>query len=205
MGGKNYFRTGEIHLAFPWKVPPRGHRASPGQVYNLGMLRKFAFSVAQGCAFYLEVLRGRGRVGWKIVECDWPHSPTRARFLILGVLEIPEDKIFCKVWGKTYKLSKAPQRNFYQCLDKGEDIKSDPYYLESKAKLDDQSFQLWLNDRLALRRSYQADPFTFTPVVVRTSVDTYIVEDGGHRLALQSLRGKRTHLVGVSVWNFEPR
>lgn len=169
------------------------------------MLRKFAFSAVQALWFFMEVLRGNGSFGWKIVECDWPHSAIRARFLILGVLEIPEAKIYCRVWGKTYNLLEAPQRNFYKCLDEGGDVASDPYYLQTKAMLDEISFQSWLDDRLSLRKSYQAEPFEFIPVAVRTAIDSYIVEDGGHRLALQSLRGARTHHLGVSVWNFQPR
>lgn len=168
------------------------------------MLRKLIFSALQLILFTTESLKGRGKFGPKIIECGWPHSVSRAKFLVVGTVEVHQNEIFCKVLGGRHKLKDAPQRRFFQAIESGQGLTEDPYYLNARLVLgSEEEFQSWLRDKVALAESFKAAPLQFIPIAVRDLRGDYIVEDGAHRLSLQSLLGYETHTLGISLWDFK--
>jgi len=168
-------------------------------------LRKFLFSLVQAIFFTVGVFIGRCRFGPTVVVGDWPHSEWRATYFILGTTMVAEERIFVENWGKLYRLSACPQKEFFRKLDSGEDIHSDPYYLETKERLDVATFEAWLRFKLELWQNFKENPREFTPIAVRRSMRQFLVQDGAHRLSLRSLRGNDSHILGIALWESKSR
>jgi hypothetical protein len=177
------------------------------QEYNAeaSRFRKVLFSLSQIIFFTAGILEGKSRFGPRVVVGDWPHSKSPARYLILGTAIIAEDKIFVENWGKLYRLGACPQKEFFRKLNCGEDIRTDPYYIESKERLDSSEFDAWLHLKLELWRNFNKDPRDFTAIAVRRSMRRFLVQDGAHRLSLSSLRGSDSHVLGIGLWDYQKR
>jgi hypothetical protein len=171
----------------------------------VAQLKKFFFSLFQLMFFTAGVLKGECRFGPTVVVGDWPHSEWRSRFLILGTTIVAEERIFVENWGKIYRLGACPQKEFFRKLDAGEDIHADPYYLESKKRLDADAFQAWLCLKLELWQNFKQDPGDFTPIAVRRSMRQFLVQDGAHRLSLRSLRGNESHILGIKLLEYRKK
>ena len=114
---------------------------------------------------------------------------------------VDEEQILVENWGKIYKLGACPQKEFFRKLDCGEDLQADPYYTESKERLDEAAFNAWLSVKLELWENFNQDPRDFTPIAIRCSIGQFIVQDGAHRLSLRSLRGYNSHTLGIGLWD----
>lgn len=168
------------------------------------MIKKLIFSVYQASGFIVQIFRGTAHFAPRIIECDWPHSQSRRRFFIIGVLDVHESALRIRLDGVLYPTTICPQRMFFQELDQGKIVESTSYYGLVTRLYHDVDFDEWFRDKLTLWENFRFDDSEFTPVAVRASKDIYIVEDGAHRLALKSLRGIENHLVGISLWSFCP-
>lgn len=159
--------------------------------------------MVQAMFFIVGLLKGKCRFRPMVVEGDWPNSEWRARYFVLGTTMVAEERILVENWGKIYRLGTCPQKEFFRKLDSGDDIRTDPYYLESKARLDDVTFEAWLRLKLELWQDFNEDPRRFIPIAVRRSMREFMVQDGAHRLSLRSLRGYDPHILGIGLWEYK--
>lgn len=159
--------------------------------------------MAQLWYYTLEFSRGRATFRPEIVQGDWSHSKRRAKFLVLGTSRVKDENIDVRLWDTPHKLSNCPQKEFFRKLDRGIDIESDPYYLLARERLDQEAFDAWLGDRLALWKNYRNEPWEAQAIAVRVSKTGYLVEDGAHRLSLRSLDGFSTHALRLRLWSFK--
>lgn len=166
-------------------------------------IKKFLYSVVQVIIFVIGVLKGKCRFRPMVVEGDWPNSEWRTRYFIVGTTIVAEERILVENWGKIYRLETCPQKEFFRKLDSGEDIRTDSYYLESKARLDDVTFEAWLRSKLELWQDFNESPRKFIPIAVRRSIREFMVQDGAHRLSLRSLRGNHFHTLGIRLWEYK--
>jgi len=167
--------------------------------------RRIGFLLVQVTFFAFEILRGKCRFRPRIVVGDWPHSEQRTKYLILGTMVVDDEQILVENWGKIYKLGACPQKEYFRKLDCGEDVQADPYWTESKERLDEAQFNAWLRDRLELWENFNREPRDFTPIAIWHSNRHFMIEDGAHRLALRSLRSCNSHTLGIRLWIFNQR
>ena len=172
-------------------------------------LRSFAKKLVHACyqsALFLSLIgRADAVLGVKVVECGWPDSRWRSRFLVIGCVELHESKIYTKVEDKLFLLNQSPQRAFFESLD-SEKLISDNYYFKVAEKsLNDEDFRFWLRTKTELWESFDVDEKDFLPVGILRHKGDFIVEDGAHRLALRSIKGLRFTRVAVSIWSFSSR
>lgn len=146
-------------------------------------------------------LKADGKLDVRIIECGWPDSRWKSRFLVIGSLQLHESKIFTKVENKLFSLHDSPQRQFFQNLDQREDFSNLYYYKVANHILNDEDFAFWLRTKTHLWEEFNVESEEFTPVGVLEINQNLIVEDGAHRLALRSLRGFQNHRVTISVWS----
>lgn len=177
-----------------------GLRSGFGKLCSV--IRRLLFSAFQALTFLLSAVRGNARFGLRLVECDWPHSRRRRKFLIVGTINVDKKKIRVKIGDELYTLTECPQRAFFTDLDNGLPVVETSYFkLASKLYLDVDLDQ-WFRDKSRLWQEFSPETLDFTPVAVRTPRNLYIVEDGAHRLALSDLRGIEAYQVGISLWYF---
>lgn len=162
--------------------------------------RRIGFSLVQIAFFAFEFLRKKCRFRPRIVVGDWSYSEQRTKYLIIGTMLVDEEQILVENWGKLYKLGACPQKEFYRKLDCGEDVQADPYYIETKERLDHTAFEAWLRVKTELWENFNQEPRDFTPIAIRHSIRHFIVQDGAHRLSLRSLRGYNFHVLGIGLW-----
>lgn len=167
------------------------------------ILKEIGFSIVQLWYFSIELSRGSATFHPEVVEGDWPHSKRRAKFLVLGTIQVKDEDVYTQLWETTYKLSSSPQKEFFRKLDSGLDIETDPYYLSARERLDEDTFDQWLRDRLSLWENYRKDPWEAQAIAVRVSKTGYMVEDGAHRLSLRSLDGFSSHVLRLRLWSFK--
>ncbi len=168
-------------------------------------IRRIVNSVVQATYFTFEILRGKCRFRPRIVVGDWPHSDQRTKYLIFGTMIVDEEQILVENWGKLYKLGACPQKEFFRKLDCGDDVQADPYYNETKERLDDVQFNEWFRNRLELWKNFKQEPTDFIPIGIRYSTNYFVIQDGAHRLSIRSLRGYTFHTLGVKLWSFDQR
>jgi len=166
-------------------------------------IKKLLLSLYQLGFFALEALKGRARFNPRIVVGDWPHSKSRARYLILGTIDVTEDQILTEVWGRTYPFENCPQKEFFRKLKDGEEIELDPYFLENKAKIESQEFDGWLQDRLQLWRQFRIQSRSFTPIAIRHRCGKFIIQDGAHRMSIASINSLGSFDLGIVFWKFK--
>jgi hypothetical protein len=152
--------------------------------------------------FFSIFLKARGKFRIRIIECGWPDSRWKSRFLIIGTVNLDENQILTKVDNKLFKLDESPQRQLFKLLDQGKNLNESYYYKVAKRVLNDEDFDFWLRTKTHLWEGFNVDEEAFTPVGILTLNRCLIVEDGAHRLALRSLRGLRSHRVAISIWSF---
>lgn len=166
------------------------------------VIKKILFSAFQVSTFFVGAARGNAQLGARFVECDWPHSKSRRKFLIIGTLNVDEKKIRIKIGNELYPIRKSPQRQFFKDLDAGVPFGATQYFELVTSLYGDIDFDQWFGDKVRLWEEFIPETLDFTPVSVRTVRGLYIVEDGAHRLALSSLRGVERFDMGVSIWHF---
>jgi hypothetical protein len=168
-------------------------------------IRKVIFSLVQVAFFTIGILKGNCRFRPRVVMGDWSHSEWRAKYFIIGTMIIDEEQIFVENWGKKYNLGECPQKDFFRKLDCGEVVQADPYYIESKERLDDAAFKTWFRDRLELWENFNQESRDFTPIAIRHSNRHFVIQDGAHRLSLRSLRGYNSHTLGIGLWEYNQK
>lgn len=114
-----------------------------------------------------------------------------------------DEQVFVKIVDNLYRLNDCPQRDFFKDLDLGATIVESNYYLLVSSLYDDVDFDEMFRDKAKMWKNFDPDLWNTTPVAIRTAKNTYVVEDGAHRLALRSLRGYSLHRVGISLWYFD--
>ena len=150
-------------------------------------------------AWALQSQKKKGRFALRIVECGWPGKWS-SKFLTIGELSLKETEIFTKVEGRLHSLNDCPQKDFFRTLDQASELRSDPYFQLAETTLSTDDFDFWLESRQNLWKNFQAGDPAFFPIVTMTSKGVFVVEDGAHRLALESLRGKEVFRVRLSLW-----
>ena len=165
------------------------------------MFKKTSHAFLQIVLFFSMFLKADGKLDVRIIECGWPDSRWKSRFLVIGSLQLHESKIFTKVENKLFSLQDSPQRQLFQNLDQREDISNLYYYKVANHILNDEDFAFWLRTKTHLWEEFNVESEEFTPVGVLQINQNLIVEDGAHRLALRSLRGFQNHRVTISVWS----
>jgi hypothetical protein len=166
------------------------------------LFKKTSHALLQIVLFFSMFLKADGKLDVRIVECGWPDSRWKSRFLVIGSLHLHESQIFTKVENKLFSLQDSPQRQFFQNLDQRGDFSNLYYYKVARQILNDENFAFWLRTKTRLWEEFNVDSGEFTPVGILKFNHHLIVEDGAHRLALRSLRGIQNHRVDISVWSF---
>jgi hypothetical protein len=146
-------------------------------------------------------LKADGKLDVRIIECGWPDSRWKSRFLVIGSLQLHESQIFTKVENKLFSLQDSPQRQFFQYLDQGDDSRNLYYYKVARQTLNDEDFAFWLRTKTQLWEEFDVEAGEFTPVGILKFNQNLVVEDGAHRLALRSVRGFQNHRLAISVWS----
>jgi hypothetical protein len=168
-------------------------------------IRRIVNSVVQVTFFTFGILKGNCHFRPRVVVGGWSHSEWRSKYFIIGTMIIDEEQILVENWGDIYKLGACPQKEFFRKLDCGEVVQADPYYTESKERLDDATFNSWFRDRLELWENFNQEPKDFIPIAIRHSNSHFVIQDGAHRLSLRSLRGYNSHTVGIGIWEYNQR
>ena len=168
-------------------------------------LKKLGFLVVQISWFLKEIFNitrgGHARFAPRIVECGWPGEKLQ-RFLLIGEIDVPEEEIFTRSCDGLFRINSCPQRELFRKLSEGESLLEDPYYKWSLQNDDEVAFRSWLNAKHKLFNGFDVTDQSFRPIVVKSSKGVYLLQDGAHRLALQSLRGQTVFTVAISVWAF---
>lgn len=146
-------------------------------------------------------LKADGKLDVRIMECGWPDSRWKSKFLVIGSLNLHESQIFTKVENKLFSLHGSPQRQLFQNLDHRDDFSNLYYYKVARRTLNDEDFAFWLRTKTHLWEEFNVGSEEFTPVGILKFNQKLIVEDGAHRLALRSLRGLQNHRVAISIWS----
>lgn len=165
------------------------------------MFKKTFHALLQIALFFSMFLKADGKIDVRVIECGWPNSRWKSRFVMIGSLHIDERHIFTKVENKLFSLQDSPQRQFFQRLDQREDLSDVHYYKVAKQILNDEDFAFWIRTKTSLWEKFNVEAAEFTPVGILNFNHQLIVEDGAHRLALRSLRGYKSHRVAISVWS----
>lgn len=165
------------------------------------MFKKTSHALLQIALFFSMFLKADGKLDVRIIECGWPDSRWKSRFLVIGSLQLHESQIFTKVENKLFSLHDSPQRQFFQNLDQRENFSNLYYYKVARQSLNDEDFAFWLQTKTQLWEEFDVESEEFTPVGILKFDQKLIVEDGAHRLALRSVRGFQNHRVTISVWS----
>jgi len=167
------------------------------------MIKRLIFSFLQAAAFLRKFFQGNGTFSIQVIVGDWPHSKCRRRFLVIGYVNLIESEIIVQIGEKYYQLSQSPQIEFFRNLDEGIKIDETSYYALLQPLFDDaRDLEHSLLDKYRLWEKFEPNCQASTPVVTQSARKCFIVEDGAHRLALQSLRGITSHRVAISIWYF---
>jgi hypothetical protein len=166
-------------------------------------IKRLLLSLYQFGFFVFEVMRGNCRFSPRLVIGDWPHSKSRAKYLILGTItNVGEDHILTEAWGRIYPLKSCPQREFFRKLKDCEQLDTDYYYMTTKENLDSITFEGWLADRTQLWEQFREDSKDFTPIAIRQFNNKFIIQDGAHRISICSLLGQESFELGIGLWKF---
>lgn len=163
-------------------------------------IRKLAFAIIQACRFTFYTLPRGGKFHLRVLECGWPEW--RTKYLVIGTADIRSKDLYLEVLGDFWPLDESPQKWFFKRLEDGEELHQDIYWQKVRAFLNEEEFENWEARKRHLLQNFDVDLSVELPIAVIKRNGVFIVQDGAHRLALRSLRGRETHTVAISLWPF---